>query len=87
MEAFNEEWFRDAVEIDLRIPFGEKVEDWWTSGFLPPPPRPPYLEDVASDGLTTCDLCTWARHPYLGPEIAGMFLTKPLTMHSLKCIS
>ncbi|CRL04448.1 CLUMA_CG017532, isoform A [Clunio marinus] len=30
------------------------------SSFVPPPPRPPYLEQLVSDGLTTCDLCGWA---------------------------
>ncbi|KAH1003439.1 hypothetical protein HUJ04_003364 [Dendroctonus ponderosae] len=28
--------------------------------FVPPPPRPWFLEDVAPDGVTTCDLCSWA---------------------------
>ncbi|TMW52894.1 hypothetical protein DOY81_002010, partial [Sarcophaga bullata] len=33
----------------------------WNGRFVPPPPRPPFLdESVAADGLTTCDLCTWA---------------------------
>ncbi|XP_039286316.1 uncharacterized protein LOC111052918 isoform X2 [Nilaparvata lugens] len=47
-----------------------EVDDWEEgvgpgpppTNFPPPPPRPPYLEDhVPADGLTTCDLCTWAR--------------------------
>ncbi|GAB0095650.1 uncharacterized protein DMENIID0001_110550 [Sergentomyia squamirostris] len=33
----------------------------WNGKFVPPPPRPPFLEEtVSSDGLTTCDLCSWA---------------------------
>ncbi|XP_022915807.1 uncharacterized protein [Onthophagus taurus] len=29
--------------------------------FVPPPPRPLFLDDTATpDGLTTCDLCSWA---------------------------
>jgi len=29
--------------------------------FVPPPPRPFFLDDSATpDGLTTCDLCSWA---------------------------
>lgn len=33
----------------------------WNGKFVPPPPRPDFLEDtVVSDGLTTCDLCSWA---------------------------
>lgn len=32
------------------------------SGFVPPPPRPPFMDmdTVMSDGLSTCDLCSWA---------------------------
>ncbi|XP_037939368.1 uncharacterized protein LOC119672849 isoform X1 [Teleopsis dalmanni] len=34
----------------------------WNGRFVPPPPRPPFFMDepVLSDGLTTCDLCSWA---------------------------
>ncbi|KAH8297599.1 hypothetical protein KR054_004135 [Drosophila jambulina] len=34
----------------------------WNGRFVPPPPRPPFFVDepVLSDGLTTCDLCSWA---------------------------
>lgn len=33
----------------------------FTGTFLPPPPRPLFLDDCATpDGVTTCDLCTWA---------------------------
>lgn len=33
----------------------------WNGRFVPPPPRPPFMEEnVVTDGLTTCDLCTWA---------------------------
>ncbi|XP_066151135.1 uncharacterized protein [Euwallacea fornicatus] len=28
--------------------------------FLPPPPRPLFLEDMIQDEVTACDLCTWA---------------------------
>ncbi|XP_075229844.1 uncharacterized protein LOC142329286 [Lycorma delicatula] len=53
----------------------EEVDEWqweWSpppGDFLPPPPRPPFLEDdfVQPDGLTTCDLCTWARSELPGP--------------------
>ncbi|KAJ1523616.1 hypothetical protein ONE63_001459 [Megalurothrips usitatus] len=30
-------------------------------GFLPPPPRPSFLDELAaSDSLTTCEMCSWA---------------------------
>lgn len=33
----------------------------WSGNFVPPPPRPIFLDDSATpDGLTTCDLCSWA---------------------------
>ncbi|XP_050432791.1 transcription factor Ken 2-like isoform X2 [Adelges cooleyi] len=53
---------------------------WWTEEdlwkFPPPPPRPPFLEPPYSDGLTTCDLCTWALQPLDGTD-NGM-LTVPI---------
>lgn len=28
---------------------------------MPPPPRPAFLdENIATDGVTTCDMCSWA---------------------------
>ncbi|XP_019770750.1 uncharacterized protein LOC109544831 isoform X1 [Dendroctonus ponderosae] len=44
--------------------------------FVPPPPRPWFLEDVAPDGVTTCDLCSWAMQDgqaisFEGRESAG----------------
>ncbi|XP_058123195.1 uncharacterized protein LOC131294258 [Anopheles ziemanni] len=36
-------------------------QSYWNGKFVPPPPRPPFLEEsIAPDGLTTCDLCSWA---------------------------
>lgn len=33
----------------------------FNGNFVPPPPRPPFLEEAAqSDGLTTCGMCSWA---------------------------
>lgn len=30
-------------------------------GFLPPPPRPSFLDELAaSDSLTSCEMCSWA---------------------------
>ncbi|KAF7265292.1 hypothetical protein GWI33_021282 [Rhynchophorus ferrugineus] len=45
--------------------------------FVPPPPRPVFLEDVTPDGVTTCDLCSWAWQggsnavTYDGREVGG----------------
>lgn len=44
----------------------EKIETnksgWFCLDFLPPPPRPPFLPELATvtDGLTSCDLCSWS---------------------------
>ncbi|KAF0750580.1 mitochondrial distribution and morphology protein 34-like isoform X1, partial [Aphis craccivora] len=50
---------------------------WWTEEdlwkFPPPPPRPPFLEPPYPDGLTTCDLCTWALQPLDGTDNGECF--------------
>ncbi|KAL1130877.1 hypothetical protein AAG570_012118 [Ranatra chinensis] len=55
-------WWSGACEEDTTLSLELDGENGaWARGFLPPPPRPMYLEKEAqSDGLTTCDLCTWA---------------------------
>ncbi|XP_034133864.1 uncharacterized protein LOC117587335 isoform X2 [Drosophila guanche] len=42
--------------------FDATEQGLWNGRFVPPPPRPPFFVDepVLSDGLTTCDLCSWA---------------------------
>ncbi|EDW93637.1 uncharacterized protein LOC6533199 [Drosophila yakuba] len=42
--------------------FDASEQGLWNGRFVPPPPRPPFFVDepVLSDGLTTCDLCSWA---------------------------
>lgn len=42
--------------------FDASEQGLWNGRFVPPPPRPPFFMDepVLSDGLTTCDLCSWA---------------------------
>ncbi|XP_058988184.1 lateral signaling target protein 2 homolog [Musca domestica] len=44
------------------MPFDASENGLWNGRFVPPPPRPPFFVDepVLSDGLTTCDLCSWA---------------------------
>lgn len=70
-EAFNRltgdaDWWLNAIEsdsFDSPMPFDASESGLWNGRFVPPPPRPPFLdESIASDGLTTCDLCTWAWH-------------------------
>ncbi|XP_014247826.1 uncharacterized protein LOC106665698 isoform X2 [Cimex lectularius] len=55
-------WWAEAHEEDTTRTFELESEDGtWVNGFLPPPPRPHFLDrDIPTDGLTTCDLCTWA---------------------------
>lgn len=56
--------FWQNFEDDLMkssIPFDATDTGLWNGRFVPPPPRPPFLDEtVISDGLTTCDLCSWA---------------------------
>lgn len=58
------EWWSNAIEEDSfysSLPFDASESGLWNGRFVPPPPRPPFWDDsVNSDGLTTCDLCTWA---------------------------
>ncbi|XP_067647829.1 uncharacterized protein [Eurosta solidaginis] len=58
------EWWSNAIEEDTfesPLAFDGSENGLWNGRFVPPPPRPPFLDDgVAADGLTTCDLCTWA---------------------------
>ncbi|XP_069686616.1 uncharacterized protein [Periplaneta americana] len=58
------DWWAGAVEEDAirSLPL-DGEGGLWTSSFVPPPPRPDFLDEHATpDGLTTCDLCTWAWH-------------------------
>lgn len=68
-EDIDENWIwpeaveEDTAEVSPSTLFRADSTFW--SGFLPPPPRPPYLEDqISTDGLTTCDLCSWALERY-----------------------
>ncbi|XP_046828207.1 uncharacterized protein LOC124428318 isoform X2 [Vespa crabro] len=84
------DWFAGVAEEELLYytGVGNDVDSLWAviGSFVPPPPRPPYLpeEGIATDGLTTCDLCSWAwrndRHSFsldgtLAPGELGWVLT------------
>lgn len=62
--TYDPDWWANAIEEDTfysPLPFDNSEHGLWNGRFVPPPPRPPFLDDaVAADGLTTCDLCTWA---------------------------
>ncbi|KAH8274270.1 hypothetical protein KR026_002578 [Drosophila bipectinata] len=63
-DPYDEDWWANAIEVDTfdsPLAFDASENGLWNGHFVPPPPRPPFLdESVAADGLTTCDLCTWA---------------------------
>lgn len=60
----DDDWFADAIEEDSfwsPMPFDASENGLFNGKFVPPPPRPPWLDKrISSDGLTTCDLCSWA---------------------------
>ncbi|XP_073838703.1 uncharacterized protein [Musca autumnalis] len=64
LPANDDDWWSNAIEedtFDSPLAFDASENGLWNGRFVPPPPRPPFLdESVAADGLTTCDLCTWA---------------------------
>lgn len=47
----------------------------WNGRFVPPPPRPPFMDEssVITDGLTTCDLCSWAVQEKNAFSLEGSF--------------
>ncbi|XP_031783680.1 uncharacterized protein LOC100679830 isoform X2 [Nasonia vitripennis] len=60
------DWFAGVAEEELLYysSLGNELDSLFAvvGSFVPPPPRPPFLpeETVPTDGLTTCDLCSWA---------------------------
>lgn len=61
--AFDIEFWKSYDEDLFNSPlaFDASEGGLWNGRFVPPPPRPPFMDEtVISDGLTTCDLCTWA---------------------------
>lgn len=79
--ALDAEFWSNAIEEDSfysPLPFDASERGLWNGRFVPPPPRPPFWDDsITSDGLTTCDLCTWASHERnaysLDGSISGKF--------------
>jgi len=80
------DWFAGVAEEELLYytGMGNDIDSLWAviGSFVPPPPRPPYLpeESIATDGLTTCDLCSWAwrndRHSFsLDGTLGKSYLT------------
>lgn len=57
-------WWEGVAEEEMAYYSSLELDSLFAvvSSFVPPPPRPPYLPDeaVPTDGLTTCDLCSWA---------------------------
>lgn len=84
------DWFAGVAEEELLYytGVGNDVDSLWAviGSFVPPPPRPPYLpeESITTDGLTTCDLCSWAwrndRHSF---SLDGT-LGKSYTSHPIR---
>lgn len=66
LASASSDWWSNAIEEDSfysPLPFDASESGLWNGRFVPPPPRPPFWDDtITSDGLTTCDLCTWALH-------------------------
>lgn len=62
MQNLSDDWWIDAVETDTIHAMSIDGESkFWSSDFVPPPPRPEFLKDeITTDGVTTCDMCTWA---------------------------
>ncbi|XP_058833771.1 uncharacterized protein LOC131691417 isoform X2 [Topomyia yanbarensis] len=58
--AWNLELDLQMIEEEMQV-IDTIDQSYWNGKFVPPPPRPPFLEEtIAPDGLTTCDLCSWA---------------------------
>lgn len=88
-----DDWWSNAIEEDTftsPLAFDASENGLWNGRFVPPPPRPPFLdESVAADGLTTCDLCTWAwqKNAYsldgsIGELLLRLYYVSPLIYDS-----
>lgn len=55
------DWWGNGLDDGSPLPLDASEGGLWAGHFVPPPPRPAFLDDAAMpDGLTTCDLCSWA---------------------------
>ncbi|XP_065161173.1 uncharacterized protein [Atheta coriaria] len=55
------DWWSGTLEEDAVGGLRLDEAGLWSGSFVPPPPRPLFLDESATpDGLTTCDLCAWA---------------------------
>ena len=57
------DWWKNAVEIDSfssSLLFDSSENGLWNGKFVPPPPRPPFLNENITLDLSSCDLCSWA---------------------------
>lgn len=82
------DWWSNAIEEDSfysPLPFDASERGLWNGRFVPPPPRPPFWDDtITSDGLTTCDLCTWALHERNAFSLDGSISGKFFILITLK---
>ncbi|KAG5878914.1 hypothetical protein JTB14_016786 [Gonioctena quinquepunctata] len=55
------DFWSGILDDESPIPLDASEGGFFSGNFVPPPPRPFFLDDSATpDGLTTCDLCSWA---------------------------
>ncbi|XP_018567689.1 uncharacterized protein LOC108908222 [Anoplophora glabripennis] len=55
------ELWAGILDEESALPLDASEGGLFAGNFVPPPPRPLFLdESVTPDGLTTCDLCSWA---------------------------
>lgn len=79
--TFEAEFWRSFADdhqlFESPQPYDATESGLWNGRFVPPPPRPPFMADesVMPDGLTTCDLCSWAVHEKNAFSMEGSFGT------------
>lgn len=78
--SFEYEFWKSFAEDNqlfnaANLPFDPSDSGLWNDRFVPPPPRPPFMDEssVITDGLTTCDLCSWAVQEKNAFSLEGSF--------------